>query len=138
MAVGLQSGIRALDSVDEGKPQSVPATPMPLGDASSSANQATVPKKRVQPKVAFPPSHLPELLKIIDGNTKIFTDLTSVLRERFDKITTKAAIEAKIREVAIREGKGKDSPWRVKAEAWSEAGISPPPRAVSALALNGK
>lgn len=138
MAIGLQTGIHTLTGVDLEKPvNKPPPAPMPLGDASSSANQAPVPKKRIQPKVAFPSSHLPELLKIVDGNTKIFTDLTSTLREKFDKVATKAAIEAKIREVATREGRTKDSAWRVKAEAWSEAGVNPPPRAVTSLASNG-
>lgn len=133
MAVGMQTGVRTLESVDLARaPQVKPAVvPMPLGDASSSANQPTTEKKRIQPKVAFPSAHLAELLKIVDGNTKIFTDLIATLRERFDKVTTKVAIEAKIREVAIREGRTKDSAWRVKAEAWTEAGISPPAKAVA-------
>lgn len=70
------------------------------------------------PKVAFPPSHLPELLRLIDGNTKIRTDLVSQLKAHFDAVTSKAAIEAKIREVAARQGKAKDSQWRVLPEAW--------------------
>lgn len=98
---------------------------MPLGDASFSANKIA-PKGR-NPKVAFPQKHLPEFLRIVDGNTRILTDLISHLKIRFDKVTTKAAIEAKIREVAIREGKSKDSAWKVKSEAWDDAGVAPPP-----------
>ncbi|GMK55693.1 hypothetical protein CspeluHIS016_0207490 [Cutaneotrichosporon spelunceum] len=104
---------------------------MPLGDASSAAN-AVVSKGR-NPKVAFPQKHLPEFLRIVDGNTRNLTDLISHLKIRFDKVTTKAAIEAKIREVAVREGKSKDSEWRVKPEAWAAAGVTPPVRGLSAV-----
>jgi hypothetical protein len=102
---------------------------MPLGDASSSANKIAA--KGRNPKVAFPQKHLPEFLRIVDGNTRILSDLISHLKIRFDKVTTKAAIEAKIREVAVREGKSKDSEWKVKPEAWSSAGVPPPVRGLT-------
>ncbi len=70
------------------------------------------------PKVPFPNSHLAELLHLIEGNTKIRNDLISQLKAHFDTVTSKAAIEAKLKEVALRQGKTKDSQWRVKPEAW--------------------
>lgn len=136
-AVGNQLRVRCLLSAKAANtPEYAPAKPtsMPLGDASSSANKIA-PKAR-NPKVAFPAKHLPELLRIVDGNTRILTDLISHLKIRFDKATTKAAIEAKIREVAVREGKSKDSAWKVKSEAWYAAGIARPPPPVVA-AMNG-
>lgn len=128
-AVGHQLRVRCLlaaEATNAPKHPAVKAAPpnMPLGDASSSANKPAA--KGRNPKVAFPQKHLPEFLRIVDGNTRILTDLISHLKIRFDKVTTKAAIEAKIREVATREGKGKDSPWKVKREAWDAAGVSPP------------
>ncbi|OCF43387.1 hypothetical protein I317_02827 [Kwoniella heveanensis CBS 569] len=78
------------------------------------------------PKIAFPSSHLADLYRAIEGSTKIRTDLVSQLREQFESVTTKAAIEQKIKEVAVRLGKTKDSQWRVKPEAWIEAGLTPP------------
>ncbi|CAK9781242.1 hypothetical protein CC85DRAFT_286041 [Cutaneotrichosporon oleaginosum] len=131
-AVGNQLRVRCLLSAQPtNTPHYAPARPlpsMPLGDASSSANKIT-PKGRT-PKVAFPEKLLPEFLRIVDGNTRIMTDLVSHLKIRFDKVTTKAAIEAKIREVAVREGKSKDSAWKVKPEAWAAAGVTPPMRGV--------
>jgi hypothetical protein len=58
------------------------------------------------------------LYTLIHGNTKIKPDLISQLRQHFENITSKAAIEAKVKEVAFREGKAKDSQWKVKPEAW--------------------
>ncbi|BEI85303.1 hypothetical protein CcaverHIS002_0507040 [Cutaneotrichosporon cavernicola] len=133
-AVGNQLRVRCLLAAQTtNAPQFAPVQPqqsMPLGDASSAAN-TTGPKGR-NPKVAFPQKHLPEFLRIVDGNTRILTDLISLLKIRFDKVTTKAAIEAKIREVAVREGKSKDSEWKVKPEAWTAAGVAPPVRGLSA------
>jgi hypothetical protein len=99
---------------------------VPLGDASSTAN---TPGSRARPaqKIAFSESQLAELLAKIDNSSKIQSDLVLELRGLFPGIT-KAAIEAKVREVASREGKGKEARWRVKAEAWKSAGLEPPAR----------
>ncbi|WVF65764.1 hypothetical protein IAT40_000498 [Kwoniella sp. CBS 6097] len=95
------------------------STPIANGDKDAAG------KSRL-PKIAFPHSHLADLYKAIEGSTKIRTDLVSQLREQFESVTTKAAIEQKIKEVAVRLGKTKDSQWRVKPEAWIEAGLTPP------------
>ena len=73
--------------------------------------------KQSGPKVAFPESHLPELLSLIEGNKKMRPDLVSQLREKFEGITSKGAIEAKIKEVAER-GRAKNATWKVFPQAW--------------------
>lgn len=70
------------------------------------------------PKSTFPLAHLPELLRLIEGNDRIQSDLISQLRAHFETVSSKGAIELKIKEVAVREGKSKEKRWRVKAEAW--------------------
>lgn len=86
---------------------------------TTAANASTSTKARPSgPKIGFPSTHLCELYKLIHGNTKIKPDLVSQLRQQFENITSKAAIEAKVKEVAFREGKTKDSQWKVKPEAW--------------------
>ncbi|WWC96983.1 hypothetical protein V866_003860 [Kwoniella sp. B9012] len=107
------------------------------------ANGTTQPKSRPAPKVGFPEEHLAELYRLIDGSKKIKPDLISQLRERFENVTTKVAIEAKLREVAVKEGKGKESQWKVKSEAWTAIGLSPPvptptPASAPAQAANSK
>ena len=84
----------------------------------------TLPRSRpTGPRKPFPTSHLPELLRLIEGNTKIRTDLVSQLKAHFDTVTSKAAIEAKIKEVASRVGRARDSRWKVLPQAW--VGFSP-------------
>nr|XP_018264705.1 uncharacterized protein I303_02882 [Kwoniella dejecticola CBS 10117]OBR86863.1 hypothetical protein I303_02882 [Kwoniella dejecticola CBS 10117] len=99
-------------------------TPTSVANGDSPAQLPS--RSRPPPKVAFPEEHLPELYRMIDGSKKIKPDLVSQLRERFENIATKAAIEAKLKEVAIREGKTKDSQWKVKADAWISVGLTPP------------
>lgn len=102
----------------------VPSAETPLSSSATALNGVTTSSKsRALPKIAFPTSHLNELFNLIHGNTKIQTDLVSQLRQHFETVSTKAAIEAKVREVAVREGKTKDSKWKVKDEAW----VSSPP-----------
>lgn len=92
-----------------------PADSTTAGDGTPIAASKSRP---AGPKIAFPTTHLNELYTLIHGNSKIQTDLVSQLRQHFESVTSKAAIEAKIKEVAFREGKTKDSKWKVKAEAW--------------------
>lgn len=99
------------------------APPAPTADsvaiAAPTTDTATNTKSRASgPKIGFPATHLAELYNTIHGNTKIKPDLVSQLRQQFENITSKAAIEAKVKEVAFREGKTKDSQWKVKPEAW--------------------
>lgn len=131
-AVGVHIKVRCLLGTHEvaaAPPE--PPVKMPLGDASATTN-VLQPKSRPAPKVAFPSSHIAELLRLVDGSPKILSDLISYLKSHFDDITTKAAIDAKIREVATREGKGKDMRWRVTKEAWEAAGLTPPAHALMA------
>ena len=105
----------------------------PMTTTNGIAEDASAAKlKAAGPKIAFPTSHLPQLLKLIDGNQKIRTDLISELRNVFETVTSKAAIEAKVREVAVRQGKAKDSQWKVRPEAWAAAGL---PQATGTLGM---
>lgn len=131
----MHTKVRCLLSAEEvappkpAAPKPAPAAATPLGDGSSTANAGA--KAGRVPKIAFPAAHVAELLNLVDGSSKILSDLISSLKSHFDS-TTKAAIEAKVREVAVRDGKGKDSQWRVKAEAWVAEGLTPPVRGIAA------
>ncbi|WVR03828.1 hypothetical protein IAU60_000824 [Kwoniella sp. DSM 27419] len=102
-----------------------PTSKPPLSEAPANA-EAAHNKPRAGPKVGFPDSHLEQLYRAIEGSTRIRTDLVSQLRELFETVTTKAAIEQKLKEVATRHGKTKDSQWKVKPEAWRAVGLDPP------------
>jgi hypothetical protein len=96
-----------------------PPPSAPIATDSATTESSAVAKPRPSgPKIGFPTTHLSELYTLIHGNTKIKPDLISQLRQHFENITSKAAIEAKVKEVAFREGKAKDSQWKVKPEAW--------------------
>ncbi|KAL1406406.1 hypothetical protein Q8F55_008105 [Vanrija albida] len=135
-AIGMHTKVRCMLSAEEVAPPkptapkpAAAAAATPLGDASATVNAGG--KAGRVPKIAFPAAHVAELLNLVDGSSKILSDLISSLKSHFDS-TTKAAIEAKIREVAVRDGKGKDSQWRVKAEAWAAEGLTPPVRGIAA------
>jgi hypothetical protein len=113
------------------EPTNVRADPSPLpalADTSvssparpSSSNTPADPMsapRRALPKVLFPESHLAELLRLVEGNTKIQSDLVSQLKAHFEGVASKAAIEVKLKEVASRQGKKVDSAWKVTPEAW--------------------
>jgi hypothetical protein len=59
-----------------------------------------------------------ELLRLIDGDKNLQIDLIKKLQMHFQGVTTKSAIEFKLKEVAVREGRKVDSAWRVLPEAW--------------------
>lgn len=142
----LSSDLQTKHVVPEEPPKSAVEASIPAADtATTSASPGatavnTLKPRAAGPKVAFPDAHLGELLKLIEGNTKIRTDLVSFLRDHFEKVASKGAIEAKLKEVAVREGKSKDSAWRVKPEFWIAAGLPVPatatatPQAAPALA----
>jgi hypothetical protein len=98
----------------------VAVTVAPTETNSASPKSALPLKSRPSgPKIGFPPKLIPELFKLIHGNTNIKPDLVAQLRREFDEsITSKAAIEAKVKEVAVREGRTKDSQWKVRQDAW--------------------
>ena len=109
----------AIDAaVSDPSAQSSLTTRTNLPNGGPASGVAPTKPRAAGPKAAFPDSHLPQLLQLIEGNTNIRSDLVSQLRGHFDSVTSKAAIEAKIKEVAVREGKAKDSQWRVRPEAW--------------------
>lgn len=94
---------------------------MAPGSAASETTGAPTaqPKPRpTGPKVAFPASHLLQLLQLIEGNTRNMSDMISDLKTHFDSVASKVAIEFKVREVAVKQGKGKEKVWRVLPEAW--------------------
>lgn len=93
------------------------------GSPSSTKPPVTTPKVKHVPKSTFPLAHLPELLRLIEGNDRIQSDLVSQLRAHFETVSSKGAIELKIKEVAVREGKSKEKRWRVKPEAWVSGGL---------------
>lgn len=141
MTLGMNRAVKCLLSSDLQTKQAVPDEPAkPLAESSASASNAvstsagqdvaaavnTLKARAAGPKVAFPEAHLGDLLKLIEGNTKIRTDLVSFLRDQFEKVASKGAIEARLKEVAVREGKSKDSAWRVKPEFWTAAGLPVP------------
>ncbi|KAL7419567.1 hypothetical protein Q5752_005479 [Cryptotrichosporon argae] len=132
-AVGTHIGVKCLISVEpvvakavatatrptaNGTPATAATSPRPLNESTAS-NRARV------PKVAFPDAHLSDLLAAIEGNPRMRTDLVSFLKEMFGKIASRAAIDAKLSEVAVREGKKEGSKWFVREEAWREVGGRP-------------
>lgn len=138
-SVGAQLAVKTLMSAE---PRST-VDPAPVAPAATPAKMATAdpaaaPKRA--PKILFPDSHLAELLRLVEGNTKIQTDLVSQLKAHFEGVASKAAIEVKLKEVASRQGKSKESAWKVTDEAWvclslhqrndadgqRAAGLSPP------------
>lgn len=101
--------------------QTSTAAPVPETKTDTSSPKSAIPSKSRPsgPKIGFPATHLAELYNLIHGNTNIKPDLISQLRKQFDEtVTSKAAIEAKVKEVAVREGKTKGCQWKVKPEAW--------------------
>lgn len=97
----------------EPKAQSKPE-PVQINDNDAPEEDA----KKGLPKVLFPDTHLAELLQLVHGNTRIRTDLVSQLKAHFEGVATKAAIEVKLKQVASRQGKSKDSAWQVRPEVW--------------------
>jgi len=99
-----------------------PVVPEPTIDSSSPRPPQALKSRPSGPKIGFPTTHLAELYNTIHGNTNIKPDLIAQLRKQFDEtVTSKAAIEAKVKEVAFREGKTKGCQWKIKSEAWVSA-----------------
>jgi chromatin assembly factor 1 subunit A len=102
--------------------QTSTAAPVQETTTDTTSSKPALPPAKSRPagpKIGFPTTHLAELYNLIHGNTNIKPDLISQLRKQFDEtVTSKAAIEAKVKEVAFREGKTKGCQWKVKPEAW--------------------
>lgn len=99
-------------------PEAASTTPARATATASTPTDPSTAARRA-PKVLFPDSHLAELLQLVEGNTRIQTDIVSQLKAHFEGVASKAAIELKLKEVASRQGKSKESAWRVTPEAWA-------------------
>ncbi|PWN48437.1 hypothetical protein IE53DRAFT_197320 [Violaceomyces palustris] len=78
------------------------------------------------PKVAFPDTELPALLRMVQGSTKTRIGLIDDLKEKFShlgKAASKSAIEAKVMQCAVREGKRANDRWVVKEEWRQRIGL---------------
>lgn len=86
---------------------------------TSTTNPTPAPTTARTPKFNFPDTHLPELLKLIQGSTRSKPALLEDLREHFGPIVkgvSKAAIETRLQECATRESKKPGSKWVIKPE----------------------
>lgn len=128
-SMGLNSSVKCLLSAKHvATPKDVPTAPKAgsvNGDSKATADadstkgtSAGAPTKTrpVVPKIVFPALYLPQLVKIVQGSTKSRVDLLSELKNEFGTVTSKAAIETKLKEVASRNGVKKDSMWVVKPQ----------------------
>lgn len=79
--------------------------------AATGASTATQAKAS-----AFPPAHLADLLRAIEGDTTIRAVLVETLREKFSSVkgASKGAIDACVAVYAEREGKRAGSRWVVR------------------------
>lgn len=91
-----------------------------LSPVTAAAMSSPVPRSELPRRVrsAFPSSHIPELYRLIEGDNRYLKDMITFLREKFDGVATKVSIENELKESAVREGRSKDSVWRVYREAW--------------------
>ncbi|TYJ59222.1 hypothetical protein B9479_000211 [Cryptococcus floricola] len=125
--IGPNSNVKCLLSAEL-----IPQKPPP-----SALPKDAPPKPRGVAKSSFPTELLADLYKMIEGDTRTAKDLVPALREQFGKAATKVAIEAELKESAMKEKKGKDGKkgkekcWRVYKEAWVAAGLTPPESAPS-------
>lgn len=88
---------------------------------SASAAPATTASRST--KFSFPDTHLPELLKLIQGSTRSKPALLEDLREHFGPIVkgvSKTAIEARLQECAAKESKKPGAKWIIKPEWQSQ------------------
>ncbi|ODN76691.1 hypothetical protein L202_05326 [Cryptococcus amylolentus CBS 6039] len=119
--IGPNSNVKCLLSAEL-----IPQKPPP-----SALPKDAPPKPRGVAKSSFPTELLADLYKIVEGDTRTAKDLVPALREQFGKAATKVAIEAELKESAMKGKKGKDKCWRVYKEAWVAAGLTPPENAPS-------
>ncbi|AAW42090.2 expressed protein [Cryptococcus deneoformans JEC21] len=148
--IGHNLNVRCLLSVETIVQKEQPGPITKLSPVTAAAMSSPVPRSELPRRVrsAFPSSHIPELYRLIEGDNRYLKDMITFLREKFDGVATKVSIENELKESAVREGRSKDSVWRVYREAWIAAGLEPavsapsrPPTAPSttaALSLNPK
>ncbi|WFC93738.1 hypothetical protein MBRA1_000360 [Malassezia brasiliensis] len=99
--------------------KTVPKEPAESAAPTSTTNPSPAPTTVRTPKFNFPDTHLPELLKLIQGSTRSKPALLEDLREHFGPIVkgvSKAAIETRLQECATRESKKPGSKWVIKPE----------------------
>ena len=106
---------------------SIPNAPVPP-DASDSSTVHTVSTGQPRTtKFMFPDTRLPELLSMIQGSTRSKPALVEDLREHFAptvKGVSKAAIEARLQECAMRESKKLGAKWIIRDEFKVRATLS--------------
>ncbi|OXC70299.1 hypothetical protein AYX13_01211 [Cryptococcus neoformans] len=133
--IGHNLNVRCLLSVEAivQKEQPGPTTkfsPVTAAPMSTTVVRSELPRRA---RSAFPSSHIPELYRLIEGDSRYLKDMITFLREKFDGVATKVSIENELKESAVREGRSKDSVWRVYREAWIAAGLEPAVSAPSRL-----
>lgn len=112
----------------EEKPMTAP--PSEQTQAPQATASTATPASIRTTKFNFPDTHLPELLNMIQGSTRSKPALVEDLREHFGPIVkgvSKAAIETRLQECAMRESKKPGSKWIIKSEWQSHLNSSTAP-----------
>ncbi|KAL0252365.1 hypothetical protein I308_101754 [Cryptococcus tetragattii IND107] len=125
--IGHSLNVRCLLSVEAIVQKEQPGSTTKLSSAAAAPTSAIVarPEAPRRARGAFPSSHIPELYRLVEGDNRYLKDMITVLREKFDGVATKISIENELKESAVREGRSKESVWRVYREAWIAAGLEP-------------
>ncbi|KIR55385.1 hypothetical protein I315_01971 [Cryptococcus gattii Ru294] len=125
--IGHNLNVRCLLSVEAIVQKEQPGSTIKLSSVAAAPTSAIVARAEAPRRVrsAFPSSHIPELYRLIEGDNRYLKDMITFLREKFDGVATKISIENELKESAVREGRSKESVWRVYREAWIAAGLEP-------------
>lgn len=125
--IGHNLNVRCLLSVEAIVQKEQPGSTIKLSSVAAAPTSAIVARAEAPRRVrsAFPSSHIPELYRLIEGDNRYLKDMITFLREKFDGVATKISIENELKESAVREGRSKESVWRVYREAW--VSLSPCP-----------
>ncbi|KIR70682.1 hypothetical protein I310_05533 [Cryptococcus deuterogattii CA1014] len=125
--IGHNLNVRCLLSVEAIVQKEQPGSTTKLPSVAAAPTSAIVARAEAprRARSAFPSSHIPELYRLIEGDNRYLKDMITFLREKFDGVATKISIENELKESAVREGRSKESVWRVYREAWIAAGLEP-------------
>ncbi|KIR69580.1 hypothetical protein I314_00694 [Cryptococcus bacillisporus CA1873] len=125
--IGHNLNVRCLLSAEAIVQKELPGSTTKLSSVAAAPTSAIVARAEAprRARSAFPSSHIPELYRLIEGDNRYLKDMITFLREKFDGVATKISIENELRESAVREGRSKESVWRVYREAWIAAGLEP-------------
>ncbi|WFD31345.1 hypothetical protein MSPP1_002379 [Malassezia sp. CBS 17886] len=108
----------AVDDAADDQPSAKCSAPVAAGETASPAPECA-PRPT---KFNFPDTHLPELLRLIQGSTRSKPALVEDLREHFGPLVkgvSKASIESRLQECAVKESKRPGAQWVIRAE-WKE------------------